>query len=59
MVNKETEPIIATGIILGEMLYNRKVPVVDRPEKDVFELVETGDWVIVDGTKGEIIIKKK
>ncbi len=59
MVNKETEPIIATGVILGEMLYSRKVPVVDRPEKDVFGLVETGDWVIVDGTKGEIIIKKK
>jgi hypothetical protein len=48
IVNEETESIIATGAILAE------IPCVDRPEKDIFEIVHDGDILEVDGDEGMI-----
>ena len=29
------------------------------PDTDVFSIIETGDWVKLDGTTGDVIITKK
>jgi predicted aconitase with swiveling domain len=54
MINLETEPIIATGLILGELLYGRTTPTIDHPDKDVFKHIKTGDLVRVDSVSGII-----
>jgi len=50
IVNKETETIVATGVILGG------VPCVDRISVD---RISTGDHLIVDATAGTVSIVKK
>lgn len=50
IVNRETEAIIATGCILGE------IPLVDRLEADPLEVIRTGDRVLVDGREGRVVV---
>ena len=58
IVNLETEPIIATGVILGEMLYGVRIPVIDRVEKRLFNEVRSGDRAKIDGDTGSIEVMK-
>jgi len=53
IVNLKAESIIASGAIIG------KVPLVDQLEKDPFEIIENGDYVIVDSDNEKIIVTKK
>jgi predicted aconitase with swiveling domain len=53
MVNVLTEPIIATGCVIAE------IPLVDRLDNDPTKIIETGDYVIVDATNGQVDVKKK
>ncbi len=48
MICRESEPVL-TGAVIAT-----GIPTVDRPEKDVFELIQTGDRVKVDATRGVI-----
>lgn len=48
MINLEAEPIIAIGAILAD------IPMVDKPDKDVFKLLKDGMTVEVDGDSGRI-----
>ncbi len=48
MINTEAEPIIAIGAILA------KIPMVDKPEKDIFKLLKDGIRIEVDADKGVI-----
>jgi uncharacterized protein len=59
MINRITEPILATGAILAEKFYNVIVPVVDSLEKDPVNEISEGDKVTVDADKGEVTIQKK
>ena len=59
IINRETELIILTGALLSEALYNVSIPVVDRLDQNPDELIESGDWVRVDGTKGVVEVVKK
>ncbi|MFH1471104.1 MAG: DUF126 domain-containing protein [Candidatus Micrarchaeota archaeon] len=52
IINRECEAIVAVGAIISE------IPAVDRPERDISSLVSDGDELSVDGTNGEIHIKK-
>ena len=53
MICLESEPILSgAAIIIG-------IPTVDRPEKNVFELIKTGDYVKVDATAGIIEVVGK
>lgn len=53
MVNRRTHPhFLIANIIAG-------VPTVDRLDKDPLEVIETGDWVKVDGQKGTVEVTKK
>ncbi len=59
ILNMETEGLIAVGSILGKKLYDKVMPIVDRFDKNIIEIVKTGDWVKVDGDRGIIEITKK
>ena len=48
IINLEAEPIIIVGAIIS------KIPMVDRPAKDIFQIVKNGDILEIDGTKGKI-----
>ncbi len=48
IVNLEAETIIAVGAIISE------IPMVDKPEGDVLELLKNGMEVTVDAEKGKI-----
>lgn len=48
IINLEAEPIIIVGAIIS------KIPMVDRPAKDIFEIARNGDVLEIDGTKGKI-----
>jgi len=50
IINKETETIVATGCILGE------IPCVDGPNADLDEF-ENGQKVSVNADKGEVVFK--
>ena len=48
IINISAEPIIAVGAIIS------KIPMVDKPEKDIFSLLKDGMKVEVDGDSGTI-----
>ena len=41
------------------MFIATEIPTVDRPEKNVFDLIKTGDYVKVDATAGIIEVVGK
>lgn len=49
----ESEPVLSGAAIATG------IPMVDRPDKDVFEIIHTGDYVKVDATAGIIEIPDK
>jgi len=53
MICLESEPILSGAVIITG------IPTVDRPEKNVFELIKTGDYVKVDATAGIIEVVGK
>ena len=59
IINIETELIIVAGAVLAESLYGKKIPVIDRTDKNPIEIIETGDWVRVDGERGIVEVLKK
>jgi len=52
IVNEEAEVIVAVGAIISE------IPMVDKPEKNIFKLIKNGDKIIVDGDKGVVEVVK-
>lgn len=49
----ESEPVLAGAVIATG------IPTVDRPEKDVFKIIKTGDYVKLDATSGFIEVEGK
>ena len=49
IINISAEPIIAVGAIIS------KIPMVDRPKKDILRLIKNGQKIEVDGDKGLIL----
>ena len=58
IINRETEMIVAAGAVLGELLYRQQTPVVDQLDADPLVVIETGDWVTVDGDRGIVEVSK-
>lgn len=60
IINLETEAAVLAGAIFSEVFYDVKMPIVDKLERNPFEVIETGDYVRVDADKGIVeVIKKK
>ena len=53
MICLESEPVLSGAAI------TTGIPTVDRPERDIFELIKTGDYVKVDATRGIIELVDK
>ena len=53
MVNIRTHPVFALAAILAN------IPTVQGFDKNPIEVIETGDWVKVDATKGIVEVTKK
>ena len=54
LINVETEPVIGAGFIMADLIYNKKIPVIDRLDQNPTEVIKTGDYVKVDGDKGTV-----
>ena len=39
--------------------YQAKIPIIDRLDRNPYEVIETGDWVVVDGGNGIVTVTKK
>ena len=50
IINLEAEPIIAVGAIIS------KIPMLDKPEKDLYSLLKNGQMIELDCNKGIIRI---
>ena len=59
LINVETEPVIGAGFIMADLIYDKKIPVIDRFEQDPTEIIKTGDYLKVDGDKGTVEVVKK
>jgi predicted aconitase with swiveling domain len=53
MIAKNVETVLVVSAFIA------KVPLVDRLEKDPFEVIRTGDFVKVDAEKGVVTITKQ
>jgi hypothetical protein len=53
IINTETETIIATGCILGE------IPLVDKLDGDPMQSIRSGDMVTVDGSSGKVRVTRR
>jgi predicted aconitase with swiveling domain len=52
IINVSAEPIIAVGAIIS------RIPMVDKPEKDIYSVLKDGQRVAVDGDKGLIAVSE-
>lgn len=53
MICLESEPVLSGAVIATG------IPTVDKPEKDVFELINSGDYIKVHATQGIIEVVGK
>jgi predicted aconitase with swiveling domain len=53
MIVKDVETVLIVSAFIA------KVPLVDKLEKDPFEIIHSGDFVRVDAVKGVVTIKKQ
>jgi len=58
IINVETEPILATGIIMARLLYNVSIPLVDRLEEDMKAILEDDTVIQVNGDTGQVTLGK-
>lgn len=49
IINISAEPIIAVGAIIS------KIPMVDKPDKDIYALLKDGQMVSVDANAGKVV----
>ncbi len=58
LINIATEPVISAGFIMGELIYGKKVPIIDQLKQNPTEIIKTGDYVKINGDKGIVEIIK-
>jgi predicted aconitase with swiveling domain len=49
----ESEPVLSSAVITTQ------IPTVDKPEKNIFEILKTGDFIRVDASSGTIKVIEK
>lgn len=59
LINVETEPVIGAGFIMADLIYNKKIPVIDHLDQDPTETIRTGDYLKVDGDRGIVEVTKQ
>jgi predicted aconitase with swiveling domain len=56
IINVKTEPILASGALMAQIFYKKKIPIVDRLGKNPVKTIHTNDYVRVNGNKGIVEI---
>lgn len=56
VINVETEPIIATALIIARLLYGISIPLIDRTEEDITAIITDDTLIRVDGGRGEVTV---
>jgi len=56
IISVEVEPMVALGVLVAQELYNKTVPILTVSE-DVFHLLRTGDYLLVDSVAGKLYRK--
>lgn len=56
LVVRTADPLLVSGVVLAEVWFGRGVPVVEYDSEDLFEMIQNGDQVEVNGDTGEITI---
>jgi len=59
VINLEAEPIIVTAIVMAWLLYGITIPLVDRLEKDITDMVINDAIIEVNADAGEVKIGPK
>jgi predicted aconitase with swiveling domain len=54
VINLETEPIIASAIVMARILYGITIPLVDRLKEDITDIATEKTVVRVNGKNGVI-----
>jgi uncharacterized protein len=54
VINVETEPIIATALFIARLLYGVTIPLVDRLDQNISDLLTNESLIHVNGTTGEV-----
>ena len=56
MIVSEADSLLVSGSAIAEVWFDCGIPIVEYPSDDLFEKIQTGDTIEVDGTTGEIRI---
>ena len=59
VINWETEPIIASALLIARILYGSSIPLVDRLEKSINRIIGEEQIVRVEGGKGLVTICRR
>ena len=58
IINIKTEPILASGALMAQIFYQKKIPIIDRLNSNPIEIINTNDYLIVDGDNGVVKIRR-
>jgi predicted aconitase with swiveling domain len=58
LIVQHCDSLLVSGIVLSDVWYGRRIPIVEYGDADLFETITDGDHVAVDGTTGEIVVTK-
>ena len=56
MIVQNADSLLTSGVVLGDVWFNRSFPVIEYANDDIFEKIHNGDKVEIDGSTGEIKI---
>ncbi len=57
MVVQDGDSLLVSGPILAEVWFDRGIPVVEYQSEELFQKIQSGDQVEVDGDTGEIKVR--
>jgi predicted aconitase with swiveling domain len=60
IINVETDPITVAGAVLSRLTYGITIPIIEKLDRNPLDIIETGDYLRVDASRGvvEILDKK-
>jgi predicted aconitase with swiveling domain len=56
MIVQNNDPLLTSGVVLSKVWYNKSIPLIEYKGDEIFDLLENGDTIEVDGDTGEIFI---
>lgn len=59
IVNLEADAITVAGSALSMLLYAKEIPIVDKLDESSLAVLKTGDYVLVDGTRGTVKVVQR